>query len=486
MRVSQLLKSINITEYNGDDFEVSDIIYDSRKVIPNSVFVCLVGAETDGHNYVNMALEKGAKLIVSQKELDNCNHVIVENTRKALAELSREFFGNPCEKLTTIGITGTKGKTTTACMIKNILEKSGKKVGMIGTLGIAIGDQFTSADNTTPESYVVFKNLAKMVENGCNSLVMEVSSIGLREYRVYGINFDVAVFTNFSRDHIGGVEHSDMQEYFDCKAMLFKMCKNAVVNADDDKFEEIINISTANKNLSFGFTSNEDIYAVSDKLVTDGSFIGSEMEVKGLVDAKVRIAVPGKFNAYNALASISVAKILNIDTNHILEGLYDVKIKGRVEPVKMNGNFSLLLDYAHNAVSMENVLSTLREYQPTRLVCLFGAGGNRPKVRRYEMGEVSGNMADLSVITADNSRFEEVDDIIADIKIGMAKTTGEYIVIPDRKEAIRYCIDNAQDGDIIVLAGKGHEDYQEIKGVKYPFDERVVIQEILEENTRRT
>ncbi|MFI3326603.1 MAG: UDP-N-acetylmuramoyl-L-alanyl-D-glutamate--2,6-diaminopimelate ligase [Clostridia bacterium] len=480
MTISNLIKSLE-QNVNIDEFEVSDIVYDSRQAVENCVFVCLTGSASNGHNYVNMAVEKGAKLIVAQEKVEATVPVImVENTKKALAVLSCEFFGRPQEKLKTIGITGTKGKTTTACMVKSILESAGQKVGMIGTLGFVIAESVMLTDNTTPQSYLVYKFMAQMVKEGCSSVVMEVSSIGLKDYRVYGFDFDCAVFTNFSEDHIGGVEHKDMKEYLECKAMLFKMCKIGCVNIDDENIAGILKDNTCEV-ASFGFNGKGDLVGFNPTLLSKADFIGCSFEVSGLENYNVEVGIPGNFNAYNALSAISACHVLGISKEAILHGLEIVKVKGRVEPVAMKGNFTLLLDYAHNAVSMENILSTLRQYNPKRLICVFGAGGNRPKVRRYEMGEVCGNMADLSVITADNSRFEEVLDIIEDIKIGMHKTNGKYIEIPDRRKAIRYVIENAMDGDIIVLAGKGHEDYQEIKGVKYPFDERVVIKEILED-----
>ncbi len=480
MRINDLLKVLNINE-TFSDFDVKNLAFDSRAKLEDGVFVCLVGSETDGHDYVDAAIKNGVKLIVAQKDIEASVPVLkVENTRKALALLSAEFFGRPFEKIKTIGITGTKGKTTTAFMIKSVLESAGHKVGMIGTVGVITDKEIIKINNTTPESYYVQKYMSEMLENECEYCVMEVSSIGLKDFRVYGFDFDCAVFTNFSRDHIGGVEHTDMKEYFDSKAKLFSMCKNAVINLDDDKSEEIIN-SCKSDYITFGFNGKCDIKAIENHLVSEGDFIGSYLKTEGIVDLEADIAIPGKFNAYNSLAAISVAYILGVDNESMKNGLKSVKVKGRLEPVSVSDKFTVLLDYAHNAVSMENVLTTLREYKPNRLICLFGAGGNRPKIRRYEMGETSGNLADLSIITEDNSRFEDVSDIIEDIKVGMSKTNGDFIVIPDRKEAMKYCIESGQKGDVFVFAGKGHEDYQEIKGVKYPFDERVVIKEILEE-----
>lgn len=478
MKLKQLLNAIEFTG-SVPDMDICDLVYDSRKCVPGCAFICLRGAASDGHKFAASAVEKGASVVIAEENLELGVPVIVTpNTRKALALLSAEFFGHPADKLTTIGITGTKGKTTTAFMLKYILDAAGFKTGVIGTIGFLSGDRLTATGNTTPESYQVQKFLSEMVDDGCKYCIMEVSSIGLREHRVDGFEFDVGIFTNFSEDHIGGVEHADMEEYLSCKAMLFKKCKNGIINIDDKVHDSILEGSSC-RVLFYGFGSQADIRGENSHLCSEPGFIGSVLDVKGSIELTCHIGIPGKFNAYNALAALSCCHVLGIDSKYIKEGLRNVKVKGRVESLNVPGNYTLLIDYAHNAVSMENILSTLREYNPTRLICLFGAGGNRPKVRRYEMGEASGRLADLSVITEDNSRFEDVNDIIDDILIGMKKTEGKYVIIPHRRDAIRYCIENAQDGDIIVLAGKGHEDYQETKGVKSHFDEREVVAEIL-------
>ncbi|MBE6732341.1 MAG: UDP-N-acetylmuramoyl-L-alanyl-D-glutamate--2,6-diaminopimelate ligase [Ruminococcaceae bacterium] len=479
MKLNKLLKSIGII--TDIETEIKDIIFDSRvKNMENCVFVCLKGASFDAHDFAEEAVDKGAVAVVAQRELTiNAPCFVVENTRKALALLSACFFDNPSEKLTTIGLTGTKGKTTSAFMLKSIFEAAGKKVGVIGTIGVLIGNELIKTNNTTPENYFVQKYMALMAEKGCDVCVMEVSSIGLKDYRVYGFTFDLGIFTNFSEDHIGGVEHKDMEEYLYCKSLLFKMCKKGIINIDDENYKGIIKDHTC-EITTYGFNNEAELIGKNSELYSENGFIGSslEVEIKNGENFKTLIGMPGKFNAYNALGVIAAALECGVNTESIKEGLKNVNVKGRVERIPTNGNYTLLIDYAHNAVSMRNVLTTLREYKPKRIVTMFGAGGNRPKVRRYEMGEESGKLSDLSVITEDNSRFEEVTDIIEDIKVGINKTSGKYIVIPNRKDAIRYCIENAEEGDIIVLAGKGHEDYQEIKGVKYPFDERDVIKEI--------
>ncbi len=481
MNINKMLDLCKVNYTFEEDFEVSDIVYDSRKAVENCIFICIEGSQTDGHEYVSSAVEKGAKLIIAQRKVEAAVPVLLVNdTKEALANFSAVYFDKPFEKLKTIGITGTKGKTTTSMMIKSILESAGHKVGVIGTIGFVIGSKVEKLNNTTPESYLVQKCMAEMVKEGCDFCVMEVSSIGLKEKRVSGFDFDLGLFLNFSEDHIGGVEHKDMEEYLNSKAMLFKMCKVGILNIDDESFDKILKNHSCQVQ-TFGFGDNADFRCANSNLLSKPGVLGSEFEVEGKISFFAELSIPGKFNVYNALAALSTCLNFNISVDAIKKGLFLAKVKGRVEPVEMEGNFTLLIDYAHNAVSMESVLSTLRKYNPKRLVCLFGAGGNRPKLRRFEMGEVCGNMADLSVITADNSRFEDVLDIIEDIKVGMNKTSGDFIEIPDRKEAIKYCIKNAKDGDIIVLAGKGHEDYQEIKGVKYPFDERVVISQILQE-----
>ncbi len=485
MKLNELLKTVEYTLIKGNaDTEVSDIVYDSRKITPNSMFVCLKGYNSDGHSYASQAVEKGASAILISDDLDidtkDLAVVKVKDTREALAYISAEFFKNPAEKLTTIAVTGTKGKTTTAAMIKKILECAGIKSGTIGTLGIIIGDKTIPTNNTTPESYEVQKAMKQMADEGCKAMIIEASSIGLKWHRVDAIAFDYGIFTNFSHDHIGGAEHKDMDEYLECKAMLFKKCKLGLINRDDEKWQDILKGATCDY-LTYGFSKEADYIASNDSLLSTPGFLGARFDLSGKRNMSVDVAIPGHFSVYNALSAISVCAEMGISDEYIKEGLKTVAVKGRVEIVPVPGNYTLLIDYAHNALSMENVLTTLRQYKPHRLITMFGAGGNRPKVRRYEMGETSGRLSDLSVITEDNSRFEDVMDIIEDIKVGMAKTDGEYVVVPNRKDAVKYCIEHAEDGDIIVLAGKGHEDYQEIKGVKYHMDERELIAESLEE-----
>lgn len=488
MKLNELLINVEYSALNKINPEITDIVYDSRKVSQGCLFVCLKGYTSDGHKYARSAVENGAKALLISEDLDfdvdkNIAVIKTDNTRLALALISAEFFNNPARELKTVAITGTKGKTTTAAMTAEIFERAGIKCGTIGTLGIVYGGKTIKTENTTPESYEIHKAMRDMINAGCKAMVIEASSIGLKHHRLAGIEFDAGIFTNFSDDHIGGVEHKDMAEYLYCKSLLFRQCKLTAANIDDPNWKEITKASKSPV-LTFGFSENAQLRAKNEHLLSDAGFIGVHFDTEGTKKLSVDVGIPGKFNAYNALAAICAASFFGIDDNYIIEGLKNAKVKGRVEPVQVPGNYTLLIDYAHNALSMENVLTTLRQYNPNRLITMFGAGGNRPKVRRYEMGEVSGKLSDLSVITEDNSRFEDVMDIIEDIKTGINKTDGKYVVVPNRKDAIRYCMENAQDGDIIVLAGKGHEDYQEIKGVKYHMDERELIAEIISEQNK--
>ena len=484
MKLSQLLERLEYEVVQGSDaIEISTLTYDSRKVEKDSVFVCICGAVSDGHQYIEQVAESGASAIIVEKEVDAPNHLTVirvKDTRYALAMTSAAYFGYPAEKLKVIGITGTKGKTTTTYMIKSILEGVGRKVGLIGTIETIIGDTTIPAANTTPESYMIHQYFSQMLEAGCDSVVMEVSSQGLMLHRTAGIPFEIGIFTNLGKDHIGPNEHTDFEDYKRCKALLFQQCKLGIANIDDEYYQDVFKNATCHVE-TFGFSENADLRADNVQLVSRPGYLGVSYHAKGLLDMNVEIDIPGKFSVYNSLTAIAVCRHFQVPEAVILDALKCAKVKGRIEMIPVSEDFILLIDYAHNAMSLESLLATLKEYHPNRLVCLFGCGGNRSKDRRFEMGEVSGRLADLTIITSDNPRFEDPQAIIDDIKVGIGRTNGEYVEICDRKAAIKYAIEHGQLGDIIVLAGKGHEDYQEIKGVKYPMDERVLIQEVLEE-----
>ena len=483
-KLTDLLEQLDYQCLQGTtDKEISSVVFDSRKAGPDSLFFCIKGAVSDGHTYAKEVAKKGASVLVVQEPVEVPKHVTViqvPDSRYAMACISASWFDHPAEKLKTIGITGTKGKTTTTYLVKSILENAGHKTGLIGTIETIIGEEHIPSANTTPESYLVQQYFAKMVAAGCDSVVMEVSSQGLMLHRTAGFVFDIGIFTNLEPDHIGPNEHKDFADYLHCKSLLFKQCKTGIFNADDQHLDEILEGHTCQVE-TFGFSERADLRAENTRLVTGKGTLGIQYDVKGLMDFPVEIDLPGKFSVYNSLTAIAVCRHFGVTQENIQRALKQAKVKGRIEMVKVSDDFTLMIDYAHNAMSLESLLTTLKEYHPNRLVCLFGCGGNRSKLRRYEMGEVSGKLADLTIITSDNPRNEEPQEIINDIKIGIGKTTGKYVEIIDRKEAIAYAIHHGQPGDIIVLAGKGHEDYQEIKGKKYPMDERVLIQEILEE-----
>lgn len=487
MVLSRLLENLEYEVLQGStDVEISDIVMDSRKIIPGSIFVAIVGANSDGHAYLKSAVDQGAAAVLVSKDVDldklpGLAVIRVANTRYGVALMSAAYFGYPARELFTIGITGTKGKTTTTYMVKNVLDSCGIKTGLIGTIETIVGEERTPSANTTPEAYAIHQSFRKMVDAGCKAVVMEVSSQGLMLDRTAGIMFDIGVFTNLEKDHIGPNEHTSMEHYMQCKGMLFKQCKVGIVNGDDAHLEKILEGHTC-KVETYGLNENVDVRATDVEFHKEAGHIGMKYRVvQGAMEDEIEVGMPGIFSVYNSLCAIAITSHLDIMRDKLKQALLSVRVKGRIEAVKVSDQFTLLIDYAHNAMSLESILNTLREYQPKRLVCLFGCGGNRSKDRRYEMGEVSGRLADLTIITSDNPRNEEPQEIINDIKIGIGKTNGAYVEIINRKEAIRYAIENGQPGDIIVLAGKGHEDYQEIKGVKYPMDERVLIAEVMKE-----
>lgn len=484
MKLTKLLERLEYEVVQGSDqIEITELTNDSRKVVGGSVFVCISGAVFDGHAYVNDVAEKGAAVVIVEKDVEapeGLTVIKVADTRYALALTSAAYFGYPADKLKVIGITGTKGKTTTTYMVKSILEGVGHKVGLIGTIEAIIGDKVIPANNTTPESFTIQQYFAEMVEAGCDSVVMEVSSQGLMLHRTAGIPFEIGIFTNLGEDHIGPNEHKDFDDYKRCKGLLFKQCKLGIANVDDQWYEDVFKEATC-KVETFGFSEKADLRATNVEHVSRPGYLGMKYKVEGLMDFDVEIDIPGEFSVYNSLTAIAVCRHFDVPVENIKKALKVAKVKGRIEMVKVADDFTLMIDYAHNAMSLESLLNTLRDYNPGRLVTVFGCGGNRSKTRRYEMGEVSGKLSDFTIITSDNPRFEEPQDIINDIIIGMKKTDGEYIDICDRKDAIRYAIEHGRTGDVIVLAGKGHETYQEIKGVKYDMDDRVLIKEVLEE-----
>ncbi|MDR2045144.1 MAG: UDP-N-acetylmuramoyl-L-alanyl-D-glutamate--2,6-diaminopimelate ligase [Clostridium sp.] len=468
--------------------QVTEVIYDSRKVSSGCLFICIKGTDFDGHDFALEAARKGAAALVVSREVEGLEDqdvtvVQVEDTRYAMAFLSAAYFGHPARKLKVIGITGTKGKTTTSYMVKSILENAGRRVGLVGTIEVVIGKTRIHAGNTTPESYLLQQYFARMVEEGLDTVVMEVSSQALKMHRTQGFEFELGIFTNLEPDHISPAEHADFEEYLACKGRLFRQCKVGIVNSDDKNCERLIQGHTCVLE-RYGLKEGADLRAEDPEFVREEGKLGMRFHITGKnagyqPDFYVQLPMPGRFSVYNALAAVAVCRHFRVREDDMKRAFASVKVKGRGEPVRVSDRFTLLIDYAHNAMALESLLTSLREYQPRRLVCVFGCGGNRARQRRFEMGEISGRLADLTVITSDNPRFEDPDAIMEDIRTGICRTDGDYLAIRDRKEAIAYAIAHGEEGDIIVLAGKGHEDYQEIKGVKYPMDERVLIREIL-------
>lgn len=483
-KLIDLVFRMNYTLRQGSlDSDITAVVYDSRKAEPGCIFVCMPGAVTDGHKYIPAAIEAGAAAVVVERDVAvpfDITVIEVDNARLALAELSAAWFDHPAEKLTTIGVTGTKGKTTTTYMMKGILEKAGLPTGLIGTIEVIIGEEHIHAVNTTPESWLVQKYFADMVNAGLKYVVMEVSSQAMKLDRVSGFTFDYAIFTNLEPDHIGPGEHANMEEYIACKGLLFQRCRQGLVNADADYLEEVLRGHTCPVE-TFGLGENADLRAENVQLIHEPGFLGVEYDLAGLEHYHVRVDIPGDFTVYNSLSAIALCRHLGVSREAVLEALGSIQVKGRLEIVPTPGEYTLMIDYAHNAMSLEALLKSIRRYGPERIVCLFGCGGNRARARRYEMGEVSSRLADLTVVTSDNPRNEEPMAIIADILEGVKKADGKYVTIPDRKEAIAWCMAEGRKGDIILLAGKGHEDYQEICGVKHHMDERELIAEIIAE-----
>ncbi len=496
MTLEELLVNVEYEIVKGKtDKEITSLVYDSRKAKEGSVFVCISGSVRDAHDFIPEVIGKGATAIVIEKEVEEINglsgllamnstatvtFVKVKDARKALARMSAVYFGNPADDLITIGITGTKGKTTTTYMIKDILDKAGIPTGLIGTVEIIIGNEYIHSGNTTPESFALQNYFRRMVDAGMKAVVMEVSSQGLMMNRVEGITFDYGIFTNLEPDHIGENEHKDFEDYMYWKSTLFQKCKTGIFNCDSEYLEGIMKGHTC-KVETFGRSEKADFRATDVSFLQKDGKLETKYRVRGKMDLDITLNMPGMFSVYNSLTAIALCSHFNVPADVIRNTLPEVYVKGRTEIVdvskklKKDPGITVMIDYAHNAMALESLLVTLKEYNPKRLVCVFGCGGNRARSRRFEMGEVSSRLADLTIVTSDNPRFEEPEAIIQDIVTGVQKADGKYVTITDRREAVKYALCNAEKGDVIVIAGKGHEDYQEIRGVKYHMDERELI-----------
>ncbi len=480
MLLEQLVKGLKISSSKGNmGVDIKGIAYDSRKVRAGYLFVCIDGTTADGHDYVNQAIDNGASAFIVQKETslpDGASVVRTDNTRYALAYVSDVFYGHPSGKFKLAGITGTKGKTTTTFMVKSVLESAGQKVGLVGTLGSRIGDRTLYTERTTPESYDLQSLFAEMVEEKVGSVVMEVSSQGLALHRVSCCEYDIGVFTNLTKDHIGPREHASMEEYLKAKCALFKMCKRGLINLDSE-FAPAVMREAECEVLTFGIDSAADIRAAD--VVKHPQSVEFKV-ITPWFSSDIKVNIPGRFSVYNALAAIGVCGLLGVPPEAVKAGLEKVQVPGRAELVDTGRDFSVMIDYAHTPDSLDNILSTVKDYAPGRVISLFGCGGDRDRTKRPMMGEISGKLADFTVITSDNPRTEEPSAIVGDIEEGIKRTNGKYKVIVDRREAIKYALDGAQAGDVVVLAGKGHETYQTFKDKTIHFDEREVVREILD------
>ena len=489
MELIKLMNGIKNYKSKGEmTLDVKGIACDSRKVKPGFVFVAIRGFEADGHDFVGDAIANGAIALVLDMGADlkkvkitnkDITVIIAEDTRKALALMSCNYYGNPSSKFKLIGVTGTKGKTTTTYMIKSILEKEGHKVGLIGTIANYIGeDCLGESSRTTPESLELQQLFYKMAKEKVEYVVMEVSSQSLKLNRVLGTYFDYAIFTNLYEDHISSKEHPNMQDYFESKLKLFLMAKKGYVNADDFKCNKIKNAATNCDIKTYSIDNNSDMIA-KDITITNVS-VDFKTKLDGR-NERIKVNIPGRYSVYNALAAISITKDLGVKTESIKEALESIIVPGRNELVPNKKELAIMIDYAHTAESLENILKATKAYTQGRVICVFGCGGDRDKTKRPRMGEVAGRVADYTIITTDNPRTEKPEDIIAQIEEGTSKTKGKYEVIVDRKQAIKKAIEMMNTKDILILAGKGHETYQEINGVKNHFDEREIIKEILGE-----
>lgn len=487
MLLSEILNSLKYECVDFKDTEISDIVYDSRKAAPDTLFVALVGAYTDGHDYVQSAYLKGARVFLCQKKVSLSEDAVVltvEDTRSALAHISANFFSHPDRELAVVGVTGTKGKTTVTHLIRTSLDLCGIKCGVIGTVGAYYEDNFLPTINTTPESYETHKLLRIMADAGCKAVCMEVSSLGLKSHRVDGIHFNTAVFTNLSPDHIGGAEHESFEEYAYWKKQLFSICDFAVLNKDD-LFSVEIEKELACPYVTFAINENAAITADDIKNLRGDNFFGVGFTCRyNNEEFELKTALPGYFSVYNALSAAAVCLHFGVNTKDLAAALPTAKVKGRSECVDVDADFDVIIDYAHNGNSFKSIFDTIDEYEHSKIITVFGSVGDRAQLRRREMGLISGNRSDLSVITDDDPGFEDSEKIAKEIAGFVEKAGGEYIVITDRKQAVFYALERAQKGDIVLILGKGHETEQKIKGEKVHYSDHESVAEFFENKKR--
>ena len=487
MNLKSMLIGLEGLKARGDlEQEIKGIDSNSKNIKKGYLFVAIKGFTVDGHKFIEDAIENGATAIAIEEGFDlksakipnSITIILAKNTRELLAIASSNFYKNPSKKFKLIGITGTKGKTTTTFMIKEILEKAGKKVGLIGTIATYInGEKIADSDRTTPESSELQKIFAQMVKAGTEYVVMEVSSQSLKLHRVTGCDFDIVAFTNFSEDHISEKEHPNMQDYLESKLKLFNMCKTGFANIDDLQGAKIPNMFTESNITRYGIDNSGDFLA-KDITVTN-SYVDFKAKLTER-NERIKVDIPGRFTVYNALCAIAICKKLGIDAETIKNALTNIKVPGRSEMIENKLELPIMIDYAHSPESLQNILQAVSSYTKGKVISVFGCGGDRDAGKRPIMGEISGKIADYTIKTSDNPRTEEPQKIVEQIESGIKKTKGNYKTIVDRIEAIKEAIKMASKSDMIILAGKGHETEQEVNGVKHPFDERIIAKEIIE------
>ena len=483
MLLRDMLRGVGFSIVSGSsETDVGDICYDSRKAKRGDVFVCLKGERDDGGRYVPRAIERGASAIVFEGKVplqpapEGITTVKVENAREALAVMSAEYFGNPAGRLRLIGITGTKGKTTTSYILRSILSESGERSGLMGTVEVIAGEKTVRSVNTTPESYDIHRYLKMMADSGCRYAVMEVSSQGIKMDRVAFMRFDYALFTNLSPDHIGPGEHSSFREYMECKKKLFSRCDVGLFNADDAYCEKMAEGAVCRK-IFYSLRGNGDINGEDIRLFSENGSLGAEFKTSGMLDIRAKVRMPGAFSVCNSLAAAGVGVLEGIDPRHIAAGIEKASVRGRGEMVYVPRCMGAVIDYAHNEASVRSLLRALRQYGPDRVIVVFGCGGSRPAMRREAMGEAVGELADLSIVTCDNPRYEELRDINRDIIRGLKKKGADYREIDDRREAIEYAVSHAGEKDMIAVLGKGHEEHIDVRGRKRRFSDKEAVKE---------
>ena len=485
MLLSDLIKKLEYTQ-NITDCEVTHITCDSREAREGSIFVCIKGFSTDGHLFAMKAYQNGCKVFVCERRPEHMPEdariVLVKSSRRALAILSCELYRDPSKELTVIGITGTKGKTTTALMVKQMLDEAGIPTGYVGSNGVIYGANRIEPTNTTPESYRLQQYMRAMLDCGMKAVVMEISSQALKFGRVFGIKFDITMFTNLSPDHIGPSEHDSFEDYLLSKKKLFDdfEAKTVIANADDPHTSRMLSDCKAKKIL-YSLNAPVDYRASDISLYKSDDVLGTKFlchTKSGIL--KCTLNIPGDFNVHNALATVAIARELNINSELIENALAKMSVEGRFETVHSPNGTRFVIDYAHNGLSLSSAITALRQYGPDRIICLFGSVGCRTHVRRAQLGKVASEQADFSILTSDNPDTEDMQGIINEIALQFTDPS-QYISIPDRAEAIKYAFSIAKPNDIVLLAGKGHERYQLINGQNEYFCEREIIEKLIEE-----